>query len=515
MTSVREKMRLRMAEVARERAQRAWQEADEQEEATAGLEEEEEELPPPLSEEEIAYRRQLKKERVAILARKAAEKAAPPAVRTPPPPRQAPTRPAKTHRVSKPTFQHRSVVFNQPAAELPEGFERKVGRGLNLIVRSSTLPTLLPREVAERLMVAIPKAVPRFAARAEHWVHKTANCNRITINGEEFAVVKRGSQLMPLRTRTFWLMAVVSGLAKIGAAAAAADVAAATAEGTETNAGDTNLPDITTLLPFDGHLAVARYNSPVEYNGRQYSRAKNGSYRRVAESSATSTNPLQEPSVKKQERCKFFTRTGMCVPPRSLRTNTPGMCTRAKCSFAHNPRERALCPYYVKGGCTNQRCPLSHTPVPQNVPTCKYFLEGGCTNEVCVFLHNTASPPRYEPAGETWDPNRNVVCRPFAIDGWCDDGVECRWLHSYDCPDLNEPAGCPRGAACKLLHVRRAHMLPRSHGSHIATGGVSITVDTEGDPGLGTDARLELVLSDSDFDTSDEEIDPTADFVHV
>ncbi|KAF9203999.1 hypothetical protein BGZ49_005798 [Haplosporangium sp. Z 27] len=43
------------------------------------------------------------------------------------------------------------------------------------------------------------------------------------------------------------------------------------------------------------------------------------------------------------------------------------------------------------------------------------------------------------------------ICRPFATEGWCETGINCKDRHVWICPDFGTPAGCKK--KCGLAHV--------------------------------------------------------------
>lgn len=51
-----------------------------------------------------------------------------------------------------------------------------------------------------------------------------------------------------------------------------------------------------------------------------------------------------------------------------------------------------------------------------------------------------------------------MVCRPFAIGGYCFRGKNCKFTHSFECPDYQLDRVCPRGKNCKLNHSKRDNL---------------------------------------------------------
>jgi hypothetical protein len=50
-----------------------------------------------------------------------------------------------------------------------------------------------------------------------------------------------------------------------------------------------------------------------------------------------------------------------------------------------------------------------------------------------------------------------LVCRPFALLGYCEAGAECDKRHVIECPDYAEKGDCTN-KKCKLPHTRHAHV---------------------------------------------------------
>ncbi len=119
-----------------------------------------------------------------------------------------------------------------------------------------------------------------------------------------------------------------------------------------------------------------------------------------------------------------------------------GYCQNLRCKYKHTPGHVALCPNIMstQHECNNNHCHLSHEPSQFNAPSCKFFQEGKCSNVNCVFSH------KLEAGADT------PVCRPFAINGYCDLGRKCPYRHVFDCPDMQEYGYCMRGSTCHLNH---------------------------------------------------------------
>lgn len=102
--------------------------------------------------------------------------------------------------------------------------------------------------------------------------------------------------------------------------------------------------------------------------------------------------------------------------------------------------------FFRNGTCANgDLCDLSHKPTYNRVPACTHFINGNCTNDACRYAHVSPSPGL-------------LVCRPFALLGYCEKGAECDKRHVFECPDFAELGHCPNEKKCKLPHTRHAHV---------------------------------------------------------
>lgn len=101
--------------------------------------------------------------------------------------------------------------------------------------------------------------------------------------------------------------------------------------------------------------------------------------------------------------------------------------------------------FFRNGTCANgDRCDLSHKSTYNRVPACTHFLNGNCTNDACRYAHVSVSPG-------------SLICRPFALLGYCEKGIECDKRHIIECPDYAENGECTN-KKCKLPHTRHAHV---------------------------------------------------------
>lgn len=138
------------------------------------------------------------------------------------------------------------------------------------------------------------------------------------------------------------------------------------------------------------------------------------------------TKPLPEPI------CQFYSQYGKCN-----KGNT--------CQYQHIQKTIRGCKFATIGQCNQQNCLFNHDLNACNTPLCKYHLNFKCTNNKCRFIHRI--PPGFrDPGVDIW------LCRSFAINGYCERGAKCRFLHVYECPDFEELGFCKAGVKCKLPH---------------------------------------------------------------
>ncbi|CAZ81827.1 unnamed protein product [Tuber melanosporum] len=159
--------------------------------------------------------------------------------------------------------------------------------------------------------------------------------------------------------------------------------------------------------------------------GVNFVRSKNGNLWRVGLVKA-SHKPRH---IKKP--CKYYSNTGKCKNGMS-------------CLYTHDPNKVAICPRFIQANSCPEgdSCDLSHTPSPHCMPSCVHFLRGNCSNDKCPFTHVKVNPAA-------------PICRPFATLGYCDKGAECTERHVRECPDFDEKGVCT-DKTCKLQHVERA-----------------------------------------------------------
>ena len=151
-----------------------------------------------------------------------------------------------------------------------------------------------------------------------------------------------------------------------------------------------------------------------------------------------------------------FTRTGQC--PKGPR-----------CPFIHDPAKVAICKIYLKtGSCpAGDACDLSHEPAPERVPACLHFLKGKCSNPACRYAHVRVNPSA-------------LVCRDFAILGYCGKGAQCPNRHIHECPDYANNGVC-RNPKCHLPHVDRAGQIKKHAAANQASRVASSAEEEDSD----------------------------------
>ncbi|KAK3829679.1 MAG: hypothetical protein J3R72DRAFT_405655 [Linnemannia gamsii] len=118
-----------------------------------------------------------------------------------------------------------------------------------------------------------------------------------------------------------------------------------------------------------------------------------------------------------------------------------GICSRdIGCPFVHSRSHLAICKKFLRGVCpsTEATCKLSHTSSPHTVPACVHFQRAACNKDDCVYAHVRTNP-------------QAPICRPFATEGWCEAGINCKDRHVWVCPDFGTEEGCKK--KCGLPHL--------------------------------------------------------------
>ncbi|TVY48729.1 Zinc finger CCCH domain-containing protein [Lachnellula occidentalis] len=173
------------------------------------------------------------------------------------------------------------------------------------------------------------------------------------------------------------------------------------------------------------------------------------------------------------EPCKMFTNTGTC-------SKGP------RCRYIHDASKVAVCKeFLLKGSCpSGESCDLSHDLTPERTPNCLHFAKGNCSNANCRYTHVRVSPSA-------------LVCRPFAIYGYCEKGTSCEDRHIHECPDFSNTGTCTtRG--CKLPHRHKASVMRTNSSRRDASA-----EDESSD--LSSDEDEEIDDDDVDSDDLDEE----------
>ncbi len=160
-----------------------------------------------------------------------------------------------------------------------------------------------------------------------------------------------------------------------------------------------------------------------------------------------------------------------------------GQCPRGPlCPYIHNPAAVAICKDYLQAGnCpAGNACDLSHDPTPERVPACLHFLRGKCSNTSCRYAHVRVNPSA-------------LVCKDFAVLGYCGEGANCGERHVHECPDYANTGAC-RNHKCRLPHVDRAGQI-RKHIANITEKTSKRDSESAGDD------------SDGDFSSAEEDYD--------
>lgn len=204
--------------------------------------------------------------------------------------------------------------------------------------------------------------------------------------------------------------------------------------------------------------------------------------------------------IKKSEKhCQYYTRLGKCLQGKS-------------CSYKHDPDHVAICLSFMKGKCPNKNaCDLSHEPTPHRVSACLHFLRGQCLNKNCLYSHVRVNPSA-------------PICRAFAIEGYCEKGIECREKHLRECPDFSEKGSCLI-KNCRLLHIERAARKRKECSLAVSDDELSFTGFENHDSIINTNIQSvkeshdENLSSESDLDTfsspDSSSIDVDQDFIRL
>ncbi|GJJ68457.1 cleavage and polyadenylation specificity factor subunit 4 [Entomortierella parvispora] len=225
------------------------------------------------------------------------------------------------------------------------------------------------------------------------------NNKPVVINGVEFEMDRRGNKLVR--------KAVAGAISKLEAPTIKAGLGPTT-------------PSAATTTP-----------KQFSMGGVYYVRTRNGNLVRATLVKDQLLRARQEKGNKRQRKarpfCRNFTRFGRCHRD-------------YLCPLVHSRDHLAICKKFLRGICPHSAstCLLSHVPNPHTTPPCQHFQRAACTKDNCPYPHIKKNP-------------QAPICRPFATEGWCNDGDACKDRHVWICPDFGTPAGCKR--KCGLAHL--------------------------------------------------------------
>lgn len=152
------------------------------------------------------------------------------------------------------------------------------------------------------------------------------------------------------------------------------------------------------------------------------------------------------------------------------------------------------------GNCSaGESCDFSHDLSPERVPTCLHFLRGRCSKPACRYVHVRVNPS-------------SLVCRDFAILGYCWKGALCNEHHIHECPDWSNTGAC-HNKRCTLPHVDRAGQI-RKHTAvaNNVDASITITGNTSGDEtssDLSSDEQEHDEIDSDDVDSDSFDNDAT------
>ncbi|KAK2836067.1 hypothetical protein FQN49_006718 [Arthroderma sp. PD_2] len=176
-----------------------------------------------------------------------------------------------------------------------------------------------------------------------------------------------------------------------------------------------------------------------------------------------------------------------------------GTCFKGPtCPYIHDPNKVAICKDFLQTGKCDAglACDLSHDPSPEISPACLHFLRGRCTNPSCRYTHVRVTPGA-------------LVCRDFAILGYCSKGATCEERHVHECPDYANSGNCGN-KKCSLPHVDRAGQIRKLH-----TNKVENSAEGESEEDVSSDEEVYDEIDSDDVDSDDlegpEEITQGAD----
>lgn len=126
--------------------------------------------------------------------------------------------------------------------------------------------------------------------------------------------------------------------------------------------------------------------SRIDIGGLTYKASKDGGFER--DNSHQVRNHLTQAKTKSMSllaKSRFQKTNAVCQIYRRL-----GKClayANGRCPMLHDPRYVVVCPDFIRGSCTNEKCLRSHNANLHKMPVCNYFLQGHCNKQACLYLH--------------------------------------------------------------------------------------------------------------------------------
>lgn len=130
--------------------------------------------------------------------------------------------------------------------------------------------------------------------------------------------------------------------------------------------------------------------SRIDIGGLTYKASKNGGFERdnshevrnhLALAKTKSISLLSKSRFQKTNAvCQIYRRLGKCLA-----------YANGRCQMLHDPRYVVVCPDFIRGACTNEKCLRSHNVNLHKMPVCSYFLQGLCKKQGCPYLHKKVS----------------------------------------------------------------------------------------------------------------------------
>ncbi|KAF9131205.1 hypothetical protein BGW39_002111 [Mortierella sp. 14UC] len=319
-----------------------------------------------------------------------------------------------------------------PPATPGQQWIQSKGKNMSLMNASTFQKTMVAKEKSIRS--AKEKKLKLMQVRAK----RAQDLRRgiVTMNGKEYSKSADGRRLIMRDTSQDNI--VINGVEfrmdprgnKLVRAATTATTASTTGRATS----------MATAPKLDSLPKAASVATPKQFSvgGVVYVRTRSGNLVRAtlvqnqllekrAAQQALKTKRSRMAPKKARPFCKYYTRFGICS--RDI-----------GCPFVHSRSHLAICKKFLRGVCPNTEatCKLSHTPSPHTVPACVHFQRAACNKDDCIYPHVRTNP-------------QAPICRPFATEGWCEAGINCKDRHVWVCPDFGTEAGCKK--KCGLPHV--------------------------------------------------------------